>query len=1280
MAKLTTDSFIADHLGGASQYDEPNLRSMLGAYVSHATDSLDYELSAAESSFDALDTRGQGIYNRVAANLVWLQIRAQQGEGEVAEDAWDSAISDIEDALPTRASLLGGTQSGTGGGAAATSTAPTGSGAAVDRAQVEAIVRDAVAAWALAGQAVPGGVGQRGPQGEQGIQGPIGPQGPQGIQGEQGVPGNPGPRGATGAQGERGQQGERGLQGEQGNPGPKGDQGDPGAPGTPGTAGLNQAQVDQRVQAGVLDFAETGNTDRVPKDKLPSDTAYGTIRTDSEIDARMHAEARAANTDRWPKNKLPTDTAYDADIPDNADIDARVVAGTHKEARAGNTDRWSASKLPAASATQAGIITASEWTRLDNSIDATTLHDQPHIDNSDIDGGVGQDSVLIDDASVTGTRSLKEVYFNELDKRWAAVDRANYLGTWVSGGEYRVGDVVRYADAFYIAKSTRSGANTTVPEDDNEWLDITGAGGGSAVNIIQTVTALPTASSTSAVNVYVEEDGIYHRRTVTGIDTTGITFVPSQATPLSSASGNFTAREGLPADIRRYVESISAEYENTLESDRVTYRFRRGNWVAYLSPEFTGGTVTLTVGTRNVTLQRATGTTRTYDGRTYTRYQSITTTSQSGFAGILTSPYMPRIRLPFNVTQYVYDAVLTDETLIKVVEALPTATATSAGHVYVEGDAVYRKEIQTGIDTSAITLEALSINNVEDSTWLADADGTRGSIPPDVRRYVERILVNWMRYDISGSPFRSGSWSLYLSPEFTATTVMLTVGTTQIPLTRRARSTRQYDGRTYTNYAYNAPNEAAFGRVRPTTSAYSPRLQLDFPNPVHTYEKVGLGDMEVLDAVPTATAVSAESVYIRGDGIYDKSSLAVDTTAITFARTTANAGNNINYDASTAIPANVRRYVESINGLRYGSTTFNTGRWSFYLSPEFTDNLIHVTIGTKMVTLTRVAATTRAYDGRTYTLYRADSLSESAFGEPESPFSPRIQVPFAPVRYSYEKVALAGRQGPKGDKGDTGATGPAGPQGVQGIQGQKGDTGDTGDTGAKGDTGDTGPQGPQGDTGPQGPKGDKGDKGDTGDTGATGPAGGLTTSQVDARIAAFARTGATVQIPDARLPAVLRSLPSAFGTAGQVLQVNSGATALEFADAASGGADGDFIEVVDALPTATADTAEAVYVNTPTGKVNRKLTDSGGVDTTGIVLDATDIASVDFDPAGIFGARGTIPTDILSKMLSIHVRSDGIRVVVNQAFFGTGNVTVQLYSAATGGSPYRTAVMAVENR
>ena len=46
--------------------------------------------------------------------------------------------------------------------------------------------------------------------------------------------------------------------------GPKGDKGDP------GSGGLTQRQVDARVEAGVEDWAETGDRDRIPESKLPA--------------------------------------------------------------------------------------------------------------------------------------------------------------------------------------------------------------------------------------------------------------------------------------------------------------------------------------------------------------------------------------------------------------------------------------------------------------------------------------------------------------------------------------------------------------------------------------------------------------------------------------------------------------------------------------------------------------------------------------------------------------------------------------------------------------------------------------------------------------------------------------------------------------------------------------------------------------------------------------------------------------------------------------------------
>ena len=1241
MAKLTTQAFIDQHLGGASQYDEANVRAMLDSFVMRATNAVDTDLrDAGMPAYESLNEHQQGVYNRVAGELVWLQLRAQQGGGDVSEDEWDGALGRLEDAFVPRASVVGGTVRGTAVGGQQGATGAGGAGTtAVDQAQVEEIIRGAVASWALAGQGRPAGVGIQGPQGDTGPPGPAGPTGPQG------------PEGPAGPQG------------------PQGPQGEPGSGGGNG-GGLDQAQVQAVVLAAVADEAEQGNT-----------------------------------------------------------------------------DRWPASKLPQSSATTAGIITAAEWTRLDNSIDATTLHDQPHLDNSEIDGRVGRDSVLIDDASVTGTRSLKEIYFNELDKRWAAVDRANYLGTWVSGGEYRVGDVVKSGNRFYIANMGRSGADTTAPADDDEWLDITGtggSGGSNPVNIIQTIAALPSpVTSSSPVNLYVEEDGIYHRRTIPGIDTTDITFTPSASDWTTVASGNFSARENLPADIRRYIESITANYENTLSGDRTTYNFRRGSWNAYLSPEFTGGSVTLTVGNTAVTLQRATGTTRTYNGRTYTRYQSITTTSQTNSAVILTSPYMPRIRLTFNLPQYVYDAVLTDETLIKVVETLPTATADSPDTVYVEGDTVYEKKTVPEIDTTGIT-------------------------------FTRRVGVSLdIFYEISGAN----------------------------------------------------------------------------------------------------------------------------------------------------IPTDVRRVIESISAMRVnrGVGTFDEGEWRLYLSPEFTANEVTVRIGTTSILLSRSPRSAkRVYDGREYTLYWSGPIHvESGFAEPRNPANPRIRLSLPSTVYLYDAATFTGEQGPKGDKGDTGAQGPTGGTGPQGRQGIQGIKGDTGDTGAKGDTGDTGPQGPQGNPGPQGPKGDKGDKGDTGDTGATGPAGGLTTSQVDARIAdwaetgntdeippskiatanrykgawvsgtayrigdvvvdgaaffiaktartsanttrpsadpewldmtgaampqagmivtqteidwgdddiaiplgaintasswvtlsspsvdvgahiltfrllieetgtawygieyrmrrtrgsvvttieetprirynarptgltwtdtggqyqsvtmhfesqagdtfqlqaraiadnidqlnrhinfpaddqyiemttmrpaastavaidariaAFARSGATINIPDARLPAVLRGLPASFGTSGQVLQVNSGATALEFADAAAGGSE-DVIEVVDALPAVTDDSPDVVYVNTPTGKVNRKGPSPDpitGVDATGFSFVQTGSGpsrrwTASINLPSLSTAEGVIPSVAQSSLGYIKYERSEIALALNLANFGNQRtVTVNFFSTTSGGSPYRT--------
>ena len=169
-------------------------------------------------------------------------------------------------------------------------------------------------------------------------------------------------------------------------------------------------------------------------------------------------------------------------------------------------------------------------------------------------------------------------------------------------------------------------------------------------------------------------------------------------------------------------------------------------------------------------------------------------------------------------------------------------------------------------------------------------------------------------------------------------------------------------------------------------------------------------------------------------------------------------------------------------------------------------------------------------------------------------------------------VGPQGPAGPQGPQGDPGPQGERGLQGIQGNPGPKGDKGDKGDPGqdgtdgapgrdgtdgARGERGPQGIQGPQGNPGPQGQKGDKGDPGDTGPQGNPGPAGpAQSNANIDARIKAFARAGNTGVIPDVNLPTILRGLPSAFGSSGQVLQVNSGRTGLEFVTPASGGGGG----------------------------------------------------------------------------------------------------------------------------
>ena len=119
--------------------------------------------------------------------------------------------------------------------------------------------------------------------------------------------------------------------------------------------------------------------------------------------------------------------------------------------------------------------------------------------------------------------------------------------------------------------------------------------------------------------------------------------------------------------------------------------------------------------------------------------------------------------------------------------------------------------------------------------------------------------------------------------------------------------------------------------------------------------------------------------------------------------------------------------------------------------------------------------------------------------------------------------------------GERGPQGPRGPEGQQGPKGDTGDTGPKGDTGAKGDTGDTGP------------KGDKGDPGQGIPTG--GAAGQVLTKKTSANYDTEWTAKGTGGGGGSTSFVGLSDTPANYTSqAGKTLQVNAGATALEFAD------------------------------------------------------------------------------------------------------------------------------------
>ena len=196
-------------------------------------------------------------------------------------------------------------------------------------------------------------------------QGPVGPAGPEGPRGPAGMPGMnglPGPRGLPGPAGMNGMDGMTGPRGDsvrsvriiqmgtsteatifqflddEGNniggqisvdPGPRGPAGPSGARGSISINGVSVSDADfidstdvlfrlndndielsltdaiARV-VNIVTWARTGNTDRIPMNKLPADVLFA---------SDVEAWARTGNTDRIPDNKIATTIARVSQLP-----------------------------------------------------------------------------------------------------------------------------------------------------------------------------------------------------------------------------------------------------------------------------------------------------------------------------------------------------------------------------------------------------------------------------------------------------------------------------------------------------------------------------------------------------------------------------------------------------------------------------------------------------------------------------------------------------------------------------------------------------------------------------------------------------------------------------------------------------------------------------------------------------------------------------------------------------------------------------------------------------
>jgi len=176
-----------------------------------------------------------------------------------------------------------------------------------------------------------------------------------------------------------------------------------------------------------------------------------------------------------------------------------------------------------------------------------------------------------------------------------------------------------------------------------------------------------------------------------------------------------------------------------------------------------------------------------------------------------------------------------------------------------------------------------------------------------------------------------------------------------------------------------------------------------------------------------------------------------------------------------------------------------------------------------------------------------------------------LVFPNGTVSITGQTATITGLQGPQGQTGPTGPAGPTGATGATGAQGIQGIQGIQGNPGATGATGATGPAGPNSVststatniTGPIVGNGSTILAGSFGTTAGTFCEGN--DSRLSNARAPTAHNHSASEITSGTLPVSRGGTGvGAIGTAGQILQVNAGGTAMEFITPTGGGvSDGD---------------------------------------------------------------------------------------------------------------------------